>query len=450
MPPKATGKPKGLKASKRAAPFDPPTADSSPSTSETSNASSGPALNKEGTMPLDEDALTVPDLFELASRVLELVYPFPTSLRPEGAPEVEDDARNLLRGILHGCDVLEPYVGARRGEMEQDKLAALGLAEADVARSHLLYLQAFSLRHLGEMFVPPAAVSVSGSKRRKIDLREPQSRDEWFEAAGERFGLLGPASDPVFSTLVAAKRVHLAAVRAESSGTVVAAVESITELVDGLLVALESIGAATSSTSADATDAWYASLRALVAAVVALESVREPSSICSESLHVSFLSSLDIARVSALSAPSPLLAWLRDVTLADVKLAVLGITEDWIEARFRADAADSASGAEDEVVGLPASSAPFVAKVEGYGREAIAALRETISSFASLPSDVAHPSARVAQHQKLVEALLLSSALFDPADGAKLDKLEQEVAQVRKDGGLPVEDGGESGEEEES
>ena len=87
MPPKPLGKPKGLKASKRAAPFDPSAA----------AASTGPALNKEGTMPLDEDALTVADLFELASRVLEILYPVPTSLRfepVEPADSGAEDARN--------------------------------------------------------------------------------------------------------------------------------------------------------------------------------------------------------------------------------------------------------------------------------------------------------------------------------------------------------------------
>jgi hypothetical protein len=37
---------------------------------------------------------------------------------------------------------------------------------------------------------------------------------------------------------------------------------------------------------------------------------------------------------------------------------------------------------------------------------------------------------------QLEEALLLSSALIDPSDEEALDKLEAEVEQVRKDGGL--------------
>lgn len=42
---------------------------------------------------------------------------------------------------------------------------------------------------------------------------------------------------------------------------------------------------------------------------------------------------------------------------------------------------------------------------------------------------------------QLEEALLLSSALIDPSDEEALDKLEAEVEQVRKDGGLNEEEG---------
>ena len=41
---------------------------------------------------------------------------------------------------------------------------------------------------------------------------------------------------------------------------------------------------------------------------------------------------------------------------------------------------------------------------------------------------------------QLEEALLLSSALIDPSDEEALDKLEAEVEQVRKDGGLNEEE----------
>ena len=357
MPPKPLGKPKGLKASKRAAPFDPAAA----------TETTGPALNKEGTMPLDEDALTVADLFELASRVLEILYPFPTSLRFEPVEPVDsgaEDARNLLRGILHGCDVLEPYLNERdrRVEMEQDKLDALGLGEAGVAAVQLRYLQAFALRHLGELFqpAPPVAV-VAGSKRRKVDLREPQSASEWFEVAEERLSDDVTTSDSILAVLLAAERAHLLTVSSPSP--------DLSDLNDRLAAVIASLGSldpvSTSPTSADVTDAWYAALRALTASVVALEGIRDPEALCAVTA-----SSVDIPLCSSFEGvvkpPIPTLGWLREVLMADVQLARFGIAEDWIEARYRADADEEEDG---EVAALPDEAKPFVEVVREYGRQ---------------------------------------------------------------------------------
>lgn len=357
MPPKPLGKPKGLKASKRAAPFDPSAA----------AASTGPALNKEGTMPVDEDALTVADLFELASRVLEILYPFPTSLRfepVEPADSGAEDARNLLRGILHGCDVLAPYLNdPRRAEMEQDKLDALGLGEAGVAAVHVRYLQAFALRHLGELFqpAPPVAV-VAGSKRRKVDLREPQSASEWFEVAEERLSGDVSASDSILAVLVAAERAHVLAVSSPSP--------HLSDLKDRLAGVIASLGSlepeSTSPPSADVTDAWYAALRALTAGVVALEGIRDPEGVCAvtaSSVDVPLCSSFGVA----VEPPSPVLGWLREVLAADVQLARFGIAEDWIEERYRADADDEDE--DGEVAALPDEAQPFVEVVQEYGRQ---------------------------------------------------------------------------------
>lgn len=202
-------KPKGLKASaKRAAPTEMP-------------APSGPALNAEKTMPLDEDALTLADLFELRANVLDILYPYPTSLTLSDMDyDRADDARNLLRGILHGCAVLEPFVeeqGAgeyreestkgprsyeevqkKRKEAGEDKLEALGLgSQATLVEGQLLFLQGFALHYLGVLFEPaddahkPSAVkNAQGTKKRKVDLREPQTREAWLEAAHKRLELL--------------------------------------------------------------------------------------------------------------------------------------------------------------------------------------------------------------------------------------------------------------------
>ncbi|GAA5883064.1 hypothetical protein JCM3774_001099 [Rhodotorula dairenensis] len=419
MPPKPIGKPKGLKASKRAAPVQP-------------TATAGPALNKEGTMPLDEDALTVADLFELAYRVVDILYPLPTSLRFEPTdPETGiDDARNLLRGVLHGCDVLEPYVDSpRRSDMDQDKLDALGLGSAVLARGYLRYLQAFALRLLGELFEPapsPAAVAVGdgAAKRRKVDLREPQSPQEWFDVADERLRSVRADEDPVLAVLVAAERAHLSALGDVEPLDLEARVAA-------LLAALGTLApdTADSPTSADLTDAWYASLRALTAAVVALEA-GAPRSTESDSVPSAPLLRGDT--FAELACPTPVLTWLRDVTLADELLARFGIAEDWIEAHYRAEADDDSEDGK-EVAALPDEAASDVAVVQRLGRDAITSLRSTISL---MPSEGAHPSARTAQYRKLEEALLLSSALIDPANDAALDKLEAEVERVRKEGGL--------------
>jgi hypothetical protein len=219
MPPKS--KPKGLKASKRAAPFDPSSlADSAPAPVANSTASSSSvALNKEQTMPLDEDCLTLSDLFELRQSVIEIVYPFPHSLSLDPDPERVDEARSFLRGILHGCAVLEPFVERqeydgddekeekaaekaaeavekRRADAGEGKLAALGLT-GDLVEGWIVSLQTFALYVLGELFEPaeesikPAAAAIArasggGGKRRKIDVNEPQTRLEWFAAAHER------------------------------------------------------------------------------------------------------------------------------------------------------------------------------------------------------------------------------------------------------------------------
>jgi hypothetical protein len=212
MPPK----PKGLKASKRAAPFDPSTASEDPAPSPSTETSS------ERTYPLDEDCLTLSDLFELRLTVLELLYPFPTDLFiSQVDPEKLDEARSFLRGILHGCAVLEQYVEQgdysyvvemeldenrskekvkkRREEAGKEKLGALGLHSGPITEGLLLYLQAWSLHQLGEVFEDPkkeiksAALKLGGgggagpSKKRKIDLNEPRTKIEWLEAAHSKY-----------------------------------------------------------------------------------------------------------------------------------------------------------------------------------------------------------------------------------------------------------------------
>ncbi|GAA5897095.1 uncharacterized protein JCM6883_006576 [Sporobolomyces salmoneus] len=213
MPPK----PKGLKASKRAAPFDPSSVSEEPTPSTSTDST-------ERTYPLDEDSLTLSDLFELRLTVLDLLYPFPTDLFiSQTDPEKLDEARSFLRGILHGCAVLEQYVPQsgygdvaekdqegnrsdekveqRRKEAGEEKLKALGLDDRDITEGLVLYLQGWSLHQLGEIFEDPkeeiksAALKLGGgggagpSKKRKLDLNEPRTKIEWLEAAHAKYRL---------------------------------------------------------------------------------------------------------------------------------------------------------------------------------------------------------------------------------------------------------------------
>lgn len=183
-------KPRGLKASKKAAPFDPSSASAS------SNAA--PAASTERTMPLDQDHLSISDLFELRISAVALLE--------TGDAEKQDEARNLLRGILHGAENLLALLPEDHHERdlskeldEQDKkLKALGLLSGPYDRSaetYLRYLQGFALHELAkilppaELLAPAALTAASGSKKRKIDLAEPTDPAVWLDEAIEKYKL---------------------------------------------------------------------------------------------------------------------------------------------------------------------------------------------------------------------------------------------------------------------
>ncbi|GAA5873660.1 hypothetical protein JCM8547_002669 [Rhodosporidiobolus lusitaniae] len=271
MPPKS--KPKGLKASKRAAPFDPSSVSSSSADDPSNSTASNPsvALNKDQTMPLDEDCLTVSDLFELRQSVLDICYPFPHSLALDPDPDRVDEARSLLRGILHGCAVLEPFaekyvrnddddgeeedgdskfeeekkeIEKRRKDAGFEKLKALGIWAYE-AQAWLITLQSFALQHLGELFesasdsLQPAAAALArqaggGGKRRKIDLNEPQSRLEWLKTAHERSAYLDEVAcpDDLYDSLASADEPYDRAVTAWHAQHVAATSSYVRELVD--------------------------------------------------------------------------------------------------------------------------------------------------------------------------------------------------------------------------
>lgn len=148
-------------------------------------------------MPLDEDHLSIMDLFELKSSAQAAL----------DKPDNEDEARNLLRGILHGVDTLRRFkpetaikeeegpaagkIGADANgpEIEEGKYEALGLSRRH-ADSELAFLQGFALYELASLIEPvehKALSTASGSKKRKVDPREPTDPAEWLDMACQKF-----------------------------------------------------------------------------------------------------------------------------------------------------------------------------------------------------------------------------------------------------------------------
>lgn len=184
---KMAPKPRGLKASKKATPaFDPSAAAAAPA------ASTSDEKSVERTMPLDQDHLSISDLFELRLTVLD-------ELLATGDADKQDEARGMLRGILHGAEVLLELLPEDEGDLDPNdedeevkKLVALGLAN-DLARSYLPYLQGFALHELASILPPAeplahaAVSSAQGAKKRKVDLSEPTDPAVWLDEATEKF-----------------------------------------------------------------------------------------------------------------------------------------------------------------------------------------------------------------------------------------------------------------------
>ncbi|GAA5833917.1 hypothetical protein JCM3766R1_002469 [Sporobolomyces carnicolor] len=502
MPPK----PKGLKASKRAAPFDPSTAagtDEQPSTSTEKSV--------ERTYPLDEDCLTLSDLFELRLTVLELLYPFPTDLLISQAdPDKLDEARSFLRGILHGCAVLEQYVArsfdtvdgpeddarsedkveARRAQAGKEKLDALGLKEDDpLVEGLVLYLQAWSLHQLGEIFEDPkqeikaAALKIGGggggasgpsAKKRKIDLNEPRSKIEWFEAAHEKYRIAhddvsqayqcNGDADHLLMSLTSADlvRCQVSLARAcwqagqEDKARDLVGEEAYETL--SLRAHDDAWGIGSEEHEClEFGDAILAQLRVWAEIVAYIE--QYPQLDADEDLKAldtvaktvrwgditQALERMEEEAQGKLKEHAALWKWLQDVVFADAKMARFIKLEDAIEAEYRPEEDEEVEDEEDESEGqvkeLP-MDAEDVQSVKKAGEEAVAAVRKTIADFATLPASVAHPAGKDGQYRKLEEVLLIASALVNPSDTEATLKAEAEIEQVRKEGGLLVEEEG--------
>ncbi|GAA5938733.1 uncharacterized protein JCM15063_004852 [Sporobolomyces koalae] len=489
MPPK----PKGLKASKRALPFDPASISSESTTASTSASSS--ASTTERTFPLDEDCLTLTDLFELRLSVIEILYPFPTDLDLSNVDRDKiDEARSLLRGILHGCAVLEQYVlksqgsSERRTEVQQrrdeagsDKLGALGLVDSPLTEQLVLYLQAWSLQHLGQLFEDPkrdvrvAALAVKlqqGHKKRKVDLHEPRTKLEWFEMSKVKYDAalqllratrIEPGTEAALvSTLVRsdAVRCDLSLNEGQSHDDNSAEASDLWSLVEDGLNRDEQenpVGVVGIETDCfEDVDAVLAQFRSWAAVIDSIESqcqslnhedpkaTVQPRKLLARMVRLledkcidENLDKIDQGRAESQQVKA-LFGWYKQVLVADVKMVEFVLLEDAIEAKYRPEDENDDEEEEEEdaeVKELP-MDAEDVKIAKEAGTTAVQALRRTIEMFASLPSSVAHPAGKDAQYRKLEEVLLISSALVNPSDESGTKQIEDEIEAVRAEGGL--------------
>ncbi|GAA6027102.1 hypothetical protein JCM8097_002391 [Rhodosporidiobolus ruineniae] len=515
MPPKAT-KPKGLKASKRAAPFDPSslsTEDSAAPANSTAGSSSV-ELNKDQTMPLDEDALTLYDLYELRANVDDILFPFPHSLALDPDPEKADEARSFLRGILHGCAVLEPFVRQsdyveeikerdedgprsdaevkkRRNEAGHAKLTALGLNEV-FDELFILALQSYALRNLGELFEAPeeaikaaAVKNASGSKRRKIDVREPKTRLEWLEAAYERARLLWHGIVLNDNTLETDDSCGRAFAFLQSEYILTATVYARELAVEGQLDKAREISQdkearwaeedhndfrgwgreededgnggefALGARFVDANDTVRAQLQAWAARVALLEAYPDVAGAGEDEGGAV----AELARIADGLAGQkrayfegeplededadlkPYWAYLVDTVVAEALAARFILLEDQVEAKYRPEESGAENGeGEEEVKPLPMDAEEVIAAKKA-SEEALAAVRAVIAAHAELSKKYQHPEGKLVQYRKLEELLLVSSALINPDDFEGTAKIEKEIEEARKEGGLEDEEG---------
>lgn len=315
---------RGLAASRKSGPVDPP------------------AAPVERTYPLDEDALTLSDLFEL--RLSALASPSP------------DDARGLLRGILHGTQSL---LCLPQSASSESLRTALGL-DCPRAPSKLSYLTAFGLHEMSSL--PPIPIlPIRGGKKAKIDLREPTSPAEWLDEAIPHYDAALaslPSSPPTdaetmhWSTLV---RSDAARARADRAGWAIRNGERPST--DGIAEELARAGESWHEYAAPEGDApWEDELgsprKALLSALAA------------------FLAVVDGRSVRELSSINSVLALLdrgddRSQLEADVALAEFGMLADAVEDKYRPADDDDDDDDEGEVVPLPDQSDVRAAKEVG-------------------------------------------------------------------------------------
>lgn len=202
-------KKRGLKASSKSAPAPTPAVDA-----------------PTRTFPLDEDALTIADLFELRTNAHALL------LSPSSTADQQEEARGLLRGILHGSQSLVDFFASAAPSTpffsvphptptesagdQEERLTALGLRRPR-APSQIAYLQAWALHELASILPPPPSAAASAlaegpAKKRKIDHREPTRPEEWLDEALEKYEVAAAWIPAVAGLVEGAEERHWEAV----------------------------------------------------------------------------------------------------------------------------------------------------------------------------------------------------------------------------------------------
>ena len=381
MAPKS--KPRGLKASSKVVAVAPPEAEA-----------------VERTFPLDEDALTLSDLFELRSTSSVLLS------SSSSTAEQVDEAASLLRGILHGCESLLalfasvspscPSFFAVPLVLPTDidtvpRLTALGLT-LPLAPSQVAYLQGSALHDLASILPPPPShlalsSALGGSKKRKVDVREPTKAEEWLDEASERYQT---ALEAIPATATGADGwrtlVEAESARAKSDRAVLAFLsesrhDDARKHLDGTQTALDSAVKAwvAHSASSQVNDedenplpsSPAALLRALASFLALYDSFSSPTSLTDIRLVKSHSDSL-----SSLSTLGEKQALELVILGGDARMAEFVLLAEAVEDKYRPVESDEEEDDEEEVVQLP--DADDVREAKETGRDAIDQIRKSI------------------------------------------------------------------------
>lgn len=336
------------------------------------------------TFPLDEDALTLSDLFELRQTITNLLLT-PGS---DGEAERQEEARGLIRGILHAAQGLQASLptAASTSTLAPDAeahLDALGLL-SPLAPSKLAFLQAFALHEMSSILPPPlSAVDVSSvatgsdgpSKKRKVDPSEPTSAGEWLELAAIKYekareSLPGPGA---WATMIAIESTRVFMERAVISLLSDRTGEEGKSLVEQTIqkflatCGLLETAPVPDTDDEDAPDVPAALLRLLAIYIPFIDDFAEPP-------HFTLMTNIAVLGLVTTCLDSPVLAGeatpLRQIDIAiinaDLRMTIFSQCEVAVTDKYRQVVEEEEEAEDDEaVVPLPDSEDVRQARAAG-------------------------------------------------------------------------------------